>query len=149
MGKFREIAMRIACASEEDLYELGRGINELEQGITVSQLSKIISRSVGTDINCYPGFPGNACHSFALFISLNGKLRRGRWPYNFSGILEAVIRHYQGSCCGRTRKGVVITDTWESWTYEKWQPNIDTMKRDGVYLEFYLIGKGWVTEIPI
>lgn len=149
MGKFREIAMRIACALEEGVHESGQGINDSEQGITVSQLSEIISRSMGTNINCYPGFPRKPCYPFALFISLNGKLRRGRWPYKFSGILETVIQHFQGSCRGRTGEGVVITDTWESWTYEKWQHNIESMKRDGVYLEFYLIGKGWVTEIPL
>lgn len=149
MGRFREIGegrfRKIAEQITRDASERG--------GITHQELLEIIGSSGqgsgGSEINCYPGFPGDQCHSFAVFVSLKGKLSRGRWKYSFSGILDALIQHFQGKCPGKIREGVVITDTWESWTYEKWRSNIDAIKNDGVYLEIYLIGEGLITEIPI
>lgn len=142
MGKFRNIAENIARVASDG-------------GITVNQLSEIIPSTgqsiAGGKINCYPGLPEDQCHPFALFVSLHGTLRRGKWP-NFSEILQALIQHFQGKCRGTTRAGVLITDTWESRTYEKWASNIEAIKVDGVDLEIYMIvtgttGLGWVIEI--
>jgi hypothetical protein len=149
MGKFREIAEQIARRS-------------LEEKITLRQLPEILHRDErighnrqGNDgqetINCYPGSPGDdQCHPFAAFISLSANLRSDKsWP-NFHDILDLLARyHFQGRCQGKSREGLIITDTWESWAFEKWKANIENIQKDGVYLEFYLIGKGWVTEIPI
>ncbi len=140
MGRFEEIAKRLADIASDG-------------GITVSQLGERIhplsNQLHGQSINCYPGLPSDRCHSFALFVSLNGALRQGQGWYSFPKILEALVQHFQGKCPRKTTEGVVITDTWDSWAYEKWQSNIEEIRQSGVYLEFYLVGThGWVTEIP-
>ena len=147
MGKFREIAEQIARRMLEEkitakllpeILQVDDVFGHSEQGID------------GSAINCYPGFPGkDQCHPFAVFVSLSGPLHSGTWWFTYPRILSALVQHFSGACRGKTREGVVITDTWECWAFEEWKTTIENIKRDGVYLEFYLIGKGWVTEIPI
>lgn len=155
LGKFKGIAERIARVASD-------------KGITVSQLHDIIRsedimhiifrediirisdrRYKELPINCYPGLPGDKCHRFALFVSLSGSLHSGQWWYTFSRTLEALVLHFQGKCRRESIVGVVITDTWDNETYEKWKHNIEAIKQNGVYLEAYLIGKGWAIEIPL
>jgi hypothetical protein len=145
MKKYREIAKRVASISSEE-------------GIRVEQLPRIVSDidSIGDNshdnniqMNCYPGIKNSHCYPFCLFVSLNASLRKGRGWHSFSQTLEFLVQHFQGKCRAQTREGVLITDTWESWTYEKWEYNVKEIQRGGVYLEFYLIGKGgWVIDMP-
>jgi hypothetical protein len=128
MDRFRGIAEQIARIA-------------LDGGITVDQLLERTRNSGqgfdGSAINCYPGLEGDRCHPFSLFVSLSGKLRRDRWWYTFPRTLRAIVKHFQDRCQGQTREGVVVTDTWESWTYEKWKGKIEIIKQGGVYLEIY------------
>lgn len=109
-------------------------------GLRPEQVREIIGNEHGYNFNCYPGVPGNECHQLAVFVALHGKLRRGgRWPYDFEGILQAMVQHVQGSCPDVTKDIVLITDSWWAPNFEKWQGNIDTMIKTGVNVEGYLI----------
>lgn len=109
-------------------------------GLRPEQVPDIIGPENGGNVNCYPGVPGNDCHPLAVFVSLHGKLRRGgRWPYDFEGILQAMVQHIQGSCPEVTKDVVLITDSWWAPNFEKWQANISTIRR-GINIEVYLIG---------
>lgn len=118
-------------------------------GLSVPELIEIISAQSG-DMNCYPGNPGDRCHSRAVFVALHGQLRKGKGHYNCAQILEELVRHVQGRCPGASRSVVLILDAWWHEQYEKWRANIETMKRSGVQVEGYLIGAGgWVAPLPI
>ncbi|MGA2224600.1 MAG: hypothetical protein ABSH41_09180, partial [Syntrophobacteraceae bacterium] len=134
--------------------EIARLIAQIgsEQGISVSQLTEIISGALGEDhnFNCYPGIPGNTCYDIAFFFSLNGSLKSGGGHYGFKETLETVVRHLQGYCAGQTSQGIIIIDEWVAGWYEHWLSNLRQIMATGVNLEIYLVGSGgWVTEIPI
>ncbi|MEA1051239.1 hypothetical protein U5801_15705 [Lamprobacter modestohalophilus] len=134
-----------------EFFPLAQRIAEtaIDGGLSVSQLVEIATAQFG-EINCYPGEPGEHCHRLALFVALHGQLRQGRGHYNCAQILEEMVRHLQGRCPGTTRHAVLILDAWWHDHYEKWRPNLETMKRDGVQIEAFLIGAGgWVAPIPI
>jgi len=109
-------------------------------GLRPEQVADIAGREAGGNINCYPGIAGHECHPLAVFIALHGKLRRsGRWPYDFEGILQAMVQHVQGACPDVTKDIVLITDSWGASNFEKWQANISAMIRSGINVEVYLI----------
>lgn len=111
-----------------------------EGGLNTDDISEIAGQEIGGDINCYPGVPSDSCHQVAVFISLHGKLRKGkRWPYNFSKILQAIIQH-MSTCANITKDIVLITDSWWATDFENWQGNINGIMKRGVNLEVYLIG---------
>lgn len=107
-------------------------------GLRAEDAAPLAGEVIGVPVNCYPGVPGDACCNVAIFIALHGKLAHGRWPYNFTGILEAMVRHLQGSCAGITEHAVVITDSWFAEGYEKWKENIEVIKRS-VHVEVCLV----------
>ena len=108
-------------------------------GITAPQILDIISAELREKVNCYPGIPDDECYDLAIFISLSGRLKKGRGHYWFGQILEEFVQHFQGRCAGKTLSAVIITDSWVASDYEKWQGNIEAIRRSGVYLETYLI----------
>ena len=136
-SEFLSIAQRIAEASAHG-------------GLTVAQIGEIARSQLG-EINCYPGEPTGRCHELALFIALRGQLRnKKKGHYHCSGIFEEMVRHMQGACPEVTRHAVLILDHWWEEHYEKWRPNIEAMKRDGIRFEAYLIGVGcWAAPLPI
>lgn len=139
MGNFIEIARRIAQ-------------NGSEQGISVSQLTEIISEMFGDEpnFNCYPGTPGNTCCDIAFFFSLNGSFKRGSGHYGFNDILDEVDRHFHRDCAGQTSRGIIITDLWSPGDYEKWLSRLRRIIAAGINLEIYLVGcGGMATEIQI
>jgi hypothetical protein len=131
MGKFKEIA--------EVMLRVAR-----EEGIKSPQIPEIIGNIIGENliegnVNCYPGREGKQCFNLAFFISLSGKLKNGPGHYGFDQILELLIKHVQGDCSDETRHVVIITDSWTAQGYEKWKGNIETIVKNGVKLEIYLI----------
>ena len=116
-------------------------------GISVAQVNEIATAELG-EINAYPGTPSDVCHPLALFVALHGQLRQGRGHYNCAQILEEMVRHLQGRCPQQTRHAVLIVDAWWHDHYEKWRSNLETIKREGVRIEAYLIGAGgWVAPL--
>lgn len=107
-------------------------------GIAVEEIADILGQQDG-DVNCYPGKRSVQCHRVAYFISLNGRLRKGKGHYNFAQMLEEFIKHMQGRCPGSTQQAVIITDAWWQDHYEKWYDNVQAIKRTGVTVEAYLI----------
>ena len=134
-GEFFNIATQIAQQASDG-------------GISVNEIGDLVSLRNG-EVNCYPGTPSNACHKVSYFIALHGSLAKGRGHYNFAQILEEFIKHMQGRCPGITKHAVIITNAWWHDQYEKWYANIETIKRDGVFIEAYLIGKGRVSQLNI
>lgn len=134
-GEFFHIAAQIAQQT-------------LDGGISVNEIGDLVSLPNG-EVNCYPGTPSNTCHTVSYFVALHGGLARGRGHYNFAQILEEFVKHMQGRCPGITKHAVIITNAWWHDQYEKWYANIETVKRDGVFIEAYLIGKGRVSQLNI
>lgn len=127
-GEFFRIAAQIAERASEG-------------GISVADIAEIASSNHG-EVNFYPGDPGNQCHRLAYFVSLHGKLRKGKGHYNFAQVMEEFIQHMQGRCIGVTQHAVLMTDAWWHDHYEKWRDNIEAIKQSGVTVEAYLIGLG-------
>lgn len=129
-GKFIGIAHAILRAASDE-------------GLKPEQVAETIGQEKHDEINCYPGNPAHECYPLAVFVSLHGRLANAKkkWgDYNFENILQAIIKHVQGACPDVTRDIVLITDTWNALSFEKWQANIDTIIRSGVNVEVYLIG---------
>lgn len=127
-GKYLGIAQAILRAASDG-------------GLQPDHVVNIVANETGANINCYPGIQSHECYPLAVFVALHGKLRRGgRWPYDFEGILQAMVQHVQGSCPDVTKDVVLITDSWWAPNFEKWQGNIETMKKNGINVEAYLIG---------
>jgi len=126
-----------------DFFPLAAHIAEsaADGGISVDEIADILGRGDG-DVNCYPGKPSTQCHRVAYFISLNGRLRKGKGHYNFAQILEEFVKHMQGRCPGVTERAFIITDAWWQDHYEKWYDNIQAIKRAGVTVEACLIEVG-------
>jgi hypothetical protein len=127
-GEFFHIAAQIAERASDG-------------GISVNEIGEMVSLR-DDEVNCYPGVPSNHCHSISYFFALQGKLAKGKGHYNFAQILDEFIKHMQGRCHGITSHAVIITNAWWHDHYEKWYDNIEVIKRDGVYVEAYLIGIG-------
>jgi len=99
-------------------------------------------------VNLYPSdIPCNTCYPLAIFVALEGRLKKPHYKrhLNFDRMLFEFRRHFD--ICPQTREAVIITDTWHASTYDQWRPCIEKVAVDGVYLEFYLIGPRWVSEL--
>ena len=133
-SQFYDLACQIA---ETALHSKG--------GISVCEIARMVGEA-----NCYPGTHSGPCHELSYFISIRGEMAKGRGHLYFSAMLEAFIMHMQGHCRGITKHAIIITTDWEHWHYEQWYYNIENIKRDGVLIEVYLIGKGHnITQICI
>jgi len=107
MGKFFHLAQKI-------LRDAADG------GLRPEQVADIAARGTGGNINCYPGVSVNECYPLAVFVALHGKMRSsGRWPYDFEGIMQALVQHVQGACPDVTKDIVLITDSWLAPNFEK------------------------------
>lgn len=130
MGNFYKLAEEISKCSTE-------------KGLTLADIEEIISTCFPQEeINCYPAGPTEKCFSKAVFISLNGKIAKGKGHLKFSELFDTLIRHVQGNCHGTTKQIAIITDTWEATTYEHWEGNINTMRKEGISIESYLLLHG-------
>lgn len=118
-------------------------------GLSVKQLAEIATSRIGS-VNCYPGTPTQKCHPVAVFFSLQGQMGKGPGHYDFTEVMEEMIRHMQGRCHRNTHFAVLVVDDWWHEDYENWRANIEGMKRDGLRIECYLIGVGgWFVALPI
>jgi hypothetical protein len=127
---------------ENKFFKIAQDILKLaaDGGLRPEQAVDIAGREAGGNINCYPGVAGHECYPLAVFVALEGKLKRGsRWPYNFEGILQAMVQHVQGACPDVTKDVVLITDSWWAPNFEKWQGNINAIIKSGINVEIYLL----------
>jgi hypothetical protein len=119
-------------------------------GLSVDDIERIVAKHHPHPVNCYPGKPGSGCHEVVLFFALHGKAAYGPGHYTFEEILQLFVRHTEGSCPGFTREAAIITDSWWAPNYERWRETIERIQREqGIHLEIYLIGAGWVTPVPV
>ena len=101
------------------------------------------------EVNCYPGVSGDRCHRIAYFISLNSaKNAKGSGHLHFQKILDCLVQHMQGRCQGITQVAVIITDSWDARTLDKWEHNIEKIKLEA-HLELYIFAEGQALELPI
>jgi hypothetical protein len=129
----------------ENFYKLAEEISKrsAEEGLNLSDIEEIVSTCFPEEeINCYPGLLSEKCCPKAVFISLNGKMAKGRGHLKFSELFDNLIRHVQGHCHGITNQIAIITDTWEASVYEHWEGNINTMRKEGISIESYLLLHG-------
>jgi hypothetical protein len=125
-GKFIKIAQEILRGAADG-------------GLRQDQIPAIVGREAEGKINCYPGDAVHKCFPTAVFVALEGKLKSGRWHYNFERSLQAMVKHVHGACPHVTRDVVLITDSWCAPIFEKWQANINTMIQSGINVEIYII----------
>ena len=119
-------------------------------GLSVEDIERIVAKHHPYPVNCYPGKPGSGCHKVALFFALHGKAAYGPGHYTFEEILQLFVRHTEGSCPGFTREAVIITDSWWAPNYERWRETLERIQREqGIHLEIYLVGAGWVMPVPV
>jgi len=129
----------------ENFYKVAEEISKrsAEKSLTLGDIEEIISACFPEEeINCYPGNPTDKCCPKAIFISLNGKIAKGKGHLKFADLFDNLIRHLQGHCHGTTKQIAIITDTWEATVYEHWEGNINTMRKEGISIESYLLLHG-------
>ena len=118
--------------------------------ISPDDITRVVSSCGGEPVNCYPGEPGAACHSMAVFVSLTAKAyARGRGHLSFRQALECFVQHMQGGCAGRTHTAIVIVDSWDPEAFEDWRANIEQVRKSGAFVEVYLVDSNSVTYRPV
>ena len=139
MGEFEQLAQRIA-------EELSR---RQEEGIRSSEVPSLVDRCIGGEVvNCYPGVP-SGCHEKLVLVALESKsYTTGGGHLSFRKAIEHLVRHMQGSCPGKTRIAVLITDTWDAKVIDFWRPNIEQIKGNS-FLECYVISGGSVNQVTL
>jgi len=146
MGEFEEIAERLAKIVDESV---GAG------GIYSEDIPGIVSKIAGDilhqQINCYPGVPCSDCYETAKFVSLNSKASAiGRGHLSCRKALEKMVQHMRGQCPGKTKIGVLYTDSWDVKAWDDWKAIIQNiMSVDNVYIEAYLMIGGKKVQIPL
>jgi hypothetical protein len=100
------------------------------------------------EFNFYPSDIMGSCCEVAFFTSLLG----GRWnlekkeKISFEQMFKNLINHCQGKCSNKTKYAIIIADNWDDDIANFWQPNIDTLKSNGVVVEVHMmIGKNVCT----
>lgn len=119
--------------------------------ITTKDLVELVGANSGL-VNCYPGFPDNACCRKAFFISLTSNRyisSRGGGHLTFRKALEVFVRHMQGYCKGRTEVAIFIIDSWDPDSFSEWQSNIEQIKKEGAHVIFLQITGDKVTPLNL
>lgn len=132
MGDFYEIAERILSRLEDS-----------REGIHANEIPPLAKTVFGTDINCYPGALGYGCHELALFVSLNSPLyaKKGRGHLKCGEAMEKIVQHMQGSCLGKTKKAIFITDSWDVSAFAKWKSNLEQISSSNHFEIYLLVGR--------
>jgi len=164
MGEFKKTAEKILSeleAIKSKINDRSEGLkdnpnlDELSQLLKGDNLPAIVETACnqGRDsFNCYPGLPGAGCHKTSFFIALqsNSYVKgRSHGHIDFNMAMEKMVQHMQGYCHGSTKCAVLMTDSWNVASFEKWHSNIKTMQKEGNLIECYLFSGGQVSEIKI
>ncbi len=130
--------------------EIARVINEKStEKMNIAELPKITAEIVGHEVNCYPGNPGSICHEDAYFYSLNGEYAGTRGSnLSLYVVLAKIVQHMIGSCEGKTKYAVLITDNWNDDTYSPWKSTFEKIRKMA-HIEVYLMTSGKCTKIEI
>ena len=155
MGQFQETINTIKDQIKERTlakeYAARSGdISARDLGIKRGELPEIVSRSVGSEVNCYPGIPGSVCHNKAFFISLKSPryIQGNRGHLSFRQALELLVKHMQGTCSGKTRSAILLCDNWDARAFADWESNLQNIKQNSD-LEIYLLAGDKISEIEI
>ncbi|NLI78956.1 MAG: hypothetical protein GX442_21255 [Candidatus Riflebacteria bacterium] len=143
MGDFMQIARQVAARLNEGPGGIGTG------PIQPDQVGDLVRRSgVTATFNCYPGIPEGACHSLAVFVSLNSVRSKGntRGHLPFKDLFPRVWKHL--AQCPGTRQVVIVTDTWEVGRVDPFLGDLARLKQTA-HVEAFLIHGGNVAEIPL
>lgn len=143
MGKYQEVAERLARHIED---------KRNEGGVNTNQLLGIIDKALGNrdeSFNCYPGTLCNSCYDLAFFISLSKRSNAtGQGHLSCRKALEKIVQHMQGTCYKKTTRAVLITDRWDQAAYDDWKGNmeqiIDHIKAK---VEVYQISDSTVSQL--
>ncbi len=100
------------------------------------------------EFNFYPSKNKTGCSQVSIFTSLMGK----RWNLKnserltFDQMFKFIIRHFQGSCMGKTKYAVLVVDNWDDDIANFWKPNIEQLNKNGVIIEVrMMIGSKTIT----
>ena len=58
---------------------------------------------------------------------------------DFEKMFNQIIKHCQGSCIGKTKQVIIITDNWDDDIVSFWQKNIENIKENGIKIEVNLL----------
>ncbi len=119
--------------------------------IDISEVVNITTHVSGSNVNCYPGIPGDKCYKIAYFYSLTDKskyhIKRGK-SLSLSAVLDKLVSHMRGACEDETQVAILITDNWDANVYNKWKGVLERIKKNA-HLEIYLVVSDQYTEIKI
>ena len=86
----------------EDIWRLIQDLMDSGRASEGSEIADTISRR---RINLYPSDIKGPCYPVAVFLSLRAFKKFGRGRYlGFWKIMEKLVQHMQGKCCGLLRK---------------------------------------------
>lgn len=130
-----EALMQCICSHQE------KDNTSISSKITLSHIQEAMNQN-GDRINFYPSDQKGPCSDRLLVLALNG------WPaaygthgnLNCSQALEILVQHVQGHCYDITRWAVLVTANWDNFAYDKWQSNIEIMRKQGVKIVFLQLG---------
>lgn len=112
-----------------------------------------IGQILGTNVNVYPGEMAGGCCTSAYFIALEGPMGRhihaelaqdmggGALPWSFARVLAELVQHMR-RCGDDTKEAILITDSWVTTEFEKWRPDLRSIRDSGKHLDAYLVGEG-------
>lgn len=135
-ARYTRMAIEIAALIEDEEHE-GRRIDEDLLSQVVHGLGPI------GDFNQYPSSRKGRCCKAAFFFALkesrkvNPRIVEGSVG-TFKQMIEALVRHMQGTCAGYTEEAVLITDSWSCEVYQTWKANIREIASKA-HLEILLI----------
>jgi len=140
-GEFQNVANRIAREIVER--------SNAKEGISPKDLPEIVARATNKEINCYPGYPCNACYPEAFFISItNPRHTKGyRGHLSCRQALEKLVQHMQGWCTGKSREAIMITDNWNADAFEEWRANIEQIRHNSLVEIYFLTPVGTSVRI--
>lgn len=139
MGEFQEVVKSIVALLNE-LADTGGVTSQKIPEIIGSTLeeNRVIEGDARNAFNCYPGIPGHGCKDLAFFVSLTSpSFYKGRGHLNCGQAMEKIVQHMQGSCQGKTRHAIFLTDSWDAFAYNEWQANLSQIRQKAL-LEVYL-----------
>ncbi len=136
-------------AGESHLQEQCEKIANTDGMLKPRDMSTMFEQCFGEKINFYPSHTKGGCYKHAVFVSLQSKGYQENPMYlTFSEALETMVKHIHASCKDETLNYFLITDRWDTKTFEKWLPLLessedfsDSLSGDLVTISVILIKK--------